>query len=71
MKIARNAGQLIIDMGKETLISEDLHIYWLNQQEKRIDELQTKYDNLHTALNRIREIIPETVKILLSKIDEE
>ena len=71
MKIARNAGQLIYDLGKETLISEDLHLYWLNQQEKRIVELQTKYDNLHTALSRIREIVPETVKILLSRIDEE
>lgn len=43
MKIARAANQLTYDDGdRKTLISEDLHLYWLNQQARQIHELESE-----------------------------
>lgn len=40
MVIARESGQLTYETDKHTLISEDLHLNWLNQQAERIAELE-------------------------------
>lgn len=44
MEIANNAGQLKFNPVKETLISEDLHLDWLNRQAKQIADLEAKLD---------------------------
>lgn len=40
MIIAKEAGQLRYTPHKETLISEDLHLDWLNKQASKINELE-------------------------------
>ena len=40
MIIAKESGQLRYEPNKETLISEDLHLDWLNKQAQRIVELE-------------------------------
>lgn len=40
MIIAKESGQLRYEPNKETLISEDLHLDWLNKQAQRIAELE-------------------------------
>lgn len=49
MVIAKEAGQLRYETNKETLISEDLHIDWLNKQAKQIGELGDVYEDLLLA----------------------
>lgn len=59
MKIAKNSGQITYDLGKETLISEDLHIYWLNQQNKESQQLKEelkKYKSYKTDDERIKDL---------------
>jgi len=45
MVIARESGQLTYETDKHTLISEDLHLNWLNQQAERIAELEEQLKN--------------------------
>lgn len=45
MLIAKEAGQLRYEPSKKTLISEDLHLDWLNQQDQRISELEEQLKN--------------------------
>lgn len=45
MIIAKEAGQLRYEPSKKTLISEDLHLDWLNQQSQRIAELEEQLKN--------------------------
>ena len=40
MIIAKESGQLRYEPNKKTLISEDLHLDWLNKQAQRIAELE-------------------------------
>ena len=42
MIIAEKAGQLKYKLGKKTLISEDLHLNWLNKQADKIADLEAK-----------------------------
>lgn len=46
MVIAKEAGQLRYETNKETLISEDLHLDWLNKQAKELRELNDMYEDL-------------------------
>ncbi len=45
MIIAKEAGQLRYEPSKKTLISEDLHLDWLNKQDQRIAELEEQLAN--------------------------
>ena len=45
MIIAKESGQLRYEPNKETLISEDLHLDWLNKQAQRIAELEEQLAN--------------------------
>ena len=45
MIIAKEAGQLRYEPSKKTLISEDLHLDWLNQQDQLIAELEEQLKN--------------------------
>ena len=45
MIIAKEAGQLRYEPSKKTLISEDLHLDWLNKQDQRIAELEEQLKN--------------------------
>ena len=45
MIIAKESGQLTYENDKKTLISEDLHLNWLNQQDQRIAELEEQLAN--------------------------
>ena len=45
MIIAKESGQLRYEPNKETLISEDLHLDWLNKQAQRISELEEQLAN--------------------------
>ncbi len=44
MIIAKESGQLTYETDKKTLISEDLHLNWLNDQQERIAELEEQID---------------------------
>lgn len=54
-EIARDAGQIAYDTNHQTLISEDLHLYWLNEQEKRIFELQTILNETENYIKSLQE----------------
>lgn len=45
MIIAKENGQLAYETDKKTLISEDLHLDWLNKQAQRISELEEQLAN--------------------------
>ena len=45
MIIAKESGQLRYEPDKKTLISEDLHLDWLNKQAQRIAELEEQLKN--------------------------
>ena len=45
MIIAKERGQLTYENDKKTLISEDLHLNWLNEQAERIAELEEQLEN--------------------------
>ena len=45
MIIAKENGQLAYETDKKTLISEDLHLEWLNKQAQRISELEEQLAN--------------------------
>ena len=45
MIIAKESGQLRYEPNKKTLISEDLHLDWLNKQAQRISELEEQLAN--------------------------
>ena len=45
MIIAKESGQLRYEPNKKTLISEDLHLDWLNKQAQRIAELEEQLKN--------------------------
>lgn len=45
MIIAKESGQLTYETDKQTLISEDLHLNWLNKQAERISELEEQLKN--------------------------
>ena len=40
MVISKEAGQLSYETNKKTLISEDLHLNWLNNQSRTIDDMR-------------------------------
>lgn len=46
MIVAKEAGQITYDTNKQTLISEDLHLYWLKELE---ENLENKMEELHAA----------------------
>ena len=48
MIIAKESGQLRYEPDKKTLISEDLHLDWLNKQDQRIAELEEQLKNART-----------------------
>lgn len=54
-KIARKAKQIAYDTPHECLISEDLHLYWLNEQEKKIFELQTILNEIENYIKSLQE----------------
>ena len=51
MIIAKEAGQLRYEPSKKTLISEDLHLDWLNKQDQRIPELEEQLKNKQEELD--------------------
>ena len=53
MVIAEKAGQLRYKLGKKHLISEDLHLNWLNKQAKQLAYLEAKLAEKEKALNTI------------------
>lgn len=66
MTIAKEAGQLRYETNKETLISEDLHLDWLNKQAKQIETLtNTKATELGEAFS----IVIKNVADALSQLD--
>lgn len=46
MLLAKVVGQITYDTNKQTLISEDLHLYWLKELEEK---LENKIEELHAA----------------------
>ena len=63
MVIARESGQLAYKTDKKTLISEDLHLDWLNKQAQRIAELEDKW-------NKLREWARNSTEVLLYSIND-
>ena len=63
MIIAKESGQLRYEPNKETLISEDLHLDWLNKQAQRIAELEDKW-------NKLREWARNSTEVLLYSIND-
>ena len=63
MIIARESGQLRYEPNKKTLISEDLHLDWLNKQAQRIAELEDKW-------NKLIEWARNSTEVLLYSIDD-
>lgn len=71
MIIAKEAGQLRYEPSKRTLISEDLHIDWLNKQKQIIDNLEQEQiaemkehqEAMQVADQRIKEL-EEELKIV-------
>lgn len=57
MVTAKEAGQLRYETNKETLISEDLHLDWLNKQAKQIAELNDDYEDLLSAKGTEHELM--------------
>ena len=63
MIIAKESGQLRYEPDKKTLISEDLHLDWLNKQAQRIAELEDKW-------NKLREWARNSTEVLLYSIND-
>ena len=63
MIIAKENGQLRYEPDKKTLISEDLHLDWLNKQAQRIAELEDKW-------NKLREWARNSTEVLLYSIND-
>ena len=63
MIIAKENGQLAYETDKKTLISEDLHLDWLNKQAQRIAELEDKW-------NKLIEWARNSTEVLLYSIDD-
>lgn len=63
MIIAKESGQLAYETNKKTLISEDLHLDWLNKQAQRIAELEDKW-------NKLREWARNSTEVLLYSIND-
>ena len=63
MIIAKESGQLAYKTDKKTLISEDLHLDWLNKQAQRIAELEDKW-------NKLREWARNSTEVLLYSIND-
>ena len=63
MVIAKESGQLRYEPNKKTLISEDLHLDWLNKQAQRIAELEDKW-------NKLREWARNSTEVLLYSIND-
>ena len=63
MIIAKESGQLAYETDKKTLISEDLHLDWLNKQAQRIAELEDKW-------NKLREWARNSTEVLLYSIND-
>ena len=47
MIIAKENGQLAYETDKKTLISEDLHLDWLNKQAQQISELEEQLKRVY------------------------
>lgn len=73
MLIAKEAGQISYDTSKQTLISEDLHLYWLKELE---ENLVNKLEELHAAYCGIESVkdkngnLKEEVKQLKQQVEE-
>ena len=63
MIIAKENGQLAYETDRKTLISEDLHLDWLNKQAQRIAELEDKW-------NKLIEWARNSTEVLLYSIDD-
>ena len=50
MTIAKEFGQVDFKLDKQTLISEDLHLYWLHTQAKQIADLEQQLELTEKAL---------------------
>lgn len=57
LDIAYKAGQITQDKWNHCLISEDLHLYWLNEQNKELERLRTMWKKLKTFINQKRTTI--------------
>ena len=68
MIIARESGQLRYEPNKKTLISEDLHLDWLNKQAQRIAELEEQLKNCIRPKFEIGQEIWEITPLMSWKI---
>lgn len=57
LDIAYKAGQITYDKWNHCLISEDLHLYWLNEQNKELEKLRTMWKKLKIFINQERTTI--------------
>lgn len=65
MEIARAANQLTYDDGnRKTLISEDLHLYWLNKLSDNLYDEQCNGEKLATAMIKFRERCVNLMEII-------
>ena len=68
MIIAKESGQLRYEPDKKTLISEDLHLDWLNKQAQRIAELEEQLKNAIVPKFKIGQEIWEITPLMSWKI---
>lgn len=70
MGIARTANQLAYDDGdKQTLISEDLHLYWLNKLSDNLYDEQRNGEKLATAMIKFRERCVDLMEIIKTGVN--
>ena len=68
MIIAKESGQLRYESDKKTLISEDLHLDWLNKQSQRIAELEEQLKNSIRPKFKVGQDIWDTTPLMSWKI---
>lgn len=55
MIIAKEAGQLRFDLNKQTLISEDLYLDWLNKQKQQIIKMMYQLEEKDKEIRNLKE----------------
>lgn len=56
LDIAYKAGQITYDKWNHCLISEDLHLYWLNEQDKELSKYKKQISELKTYKQAFKEL---------------
>lgn len=57
LDIAYKAGQITYEKWNHCLISEDLHLYWLNEQNKELERFKTMWKKLKKFILQERKTI--------------